>query len=87
MDSWEGIPELLGRIGDPSPAVKETVFRVLGQILERLPVEELRQPWVMRAAACLCDLLEQAEHVPLECGALYHAIHGLDVYRKRAFSS
>ncbi|MGV3486551.1 MAG: ADP-ribosylation factor-directed GTPase activating protein isoform b, partial [Planctomycetaceae bacterium] len=38
---------------------------------------------VKDAAAKLCEQLEQTSHVDLECGALYHALSGLQVYRRR----
>ncbi len=50
-----------------------------------LTEKELRQPWMRRAVIHLCRLFEQTESVPLECGALYHAAHGLVLYRLRMF--
>lgn len=47
--------------------------------------EQLQQEWVQRAAIHLCDLLTAARGVSLECGALYHAAHGLVLYRERKF--
>jgi hypothetical protein len=46
---------------------------------------ELNDPWIARAAMNLTDLLEQTQGEPLECGALYHAVHGLQLYRNRRF--
>lgn len=61
-----------------------------GHVLEFLTLalteEELRQPWVERAAAYLSDLLEQTTELPIECGGLYHAAHGLMLYRLRRFA-
>jgi hypothetical protein len=48
--------------------------------------EELRQPWVTRAAEYLCTLLAATADAPLECGGLYHAVHGLELYRLRRFA-
>lgn len=48
--------------------------------------EELRQPWVTRAAEYLCTLLSATADAPLECGGLYHAVHGLVLYRLRRFA-
>ena len=60
-----------------------------GHILEFLALaltdEQLKEPWVRRAAANLCDLFRRTRNVPLECGALYHAAHGLVLYRSRMF--
>jgi len=48
--------------------------------------EELREPWVVRNVAYVCNLLNKTRNVPnLECGALYHAARGLRVYRERVF--
>jgi hypothetical protein len=52
-----------------------------GHILEFLTLvlspEELQQPWVTAAATQLCDMLESTTNLNLECGSLYHALHGL----------
>lgn len=47
--------------------------------------EELRQPWIQRSVMYLCDLLNKTRKLDLECGALYHAAHGLVLYRQRVF--
>jgi len=49
--------------------------------------EELREPWVTRAAMHLLDCFEKTQDFDLECGALYHAAHGLDLYRTRRFGA
>ncbi|MGH7139947.1 MAG: ADP-ribosylation factor-directed GTPase activating protein isoform b [Pirellulales bacterium] len=46
---------------------------------------QVQQPWVTRAVTFLSDLLEQTADVPVECGGLYHALHGLMLYRDRRF--
>ena len=50
-----------------------------------LPDEELSKPWVTRAAVSLVEMLELTQELDVECGALYHAVHGLDMYRQRRF--
>ena len=45
--------------------------------------QQLDQPWVRRAVVHMCGLFEKTMHLPLECGALYHAAHGLSLYRQR----
>lgn len=64
-----------------------TVLATTGHTLELLALtltpEELRQGWVLRAVNRLCRLLEDSEGHALECGALYHAIHGLRVFYDR----
>ena len=57
------------------------VFEVLAFVLDD---ESLAEPWVTRAAARLVTLLERTADVDVECGALYHAAHGLAIYRRRA---
>lgn len=47
--------------------------------------EQLKEPWVTRAAVHLCQLFQQTRNLDLECGALYHAAHGLVLYRERRF--
>ena len=39
--------------------------------------------WVQRAAEHMCELFRNTRDVPLECGALYHAAHGLVLFRER----
>ncbi len=62
-----------------------------GHLVEFLSIalspEELREPWVGKAVWNLCDTLDAAVGVPLECGGLYHALHGLALYHERAFPS
>lgn len=50
-----------------------------------LPTDEVSAPWMKRAAVRLCSILQQTKDIPLECGALYHATHGLVLYRDRLF--
>jgi hypothetical protein len=56
------------------------IFEVLALVLDD---EALASPWVTRAAERLVTLLERTGDVDLECGGLYHAAHGLAVYRRR----
>lgn len=60
-----------------------------GHVLEFLTValddQQLSEPWVTRAAVHLVECLEKTEKFDLECGALYHAAHGLELYRARRF--
>lgn len=50
-----------------------------------LPTKELKEPWVQRSVVYLCNLLERSKELDLECGALYHAAHGLVLYQQRVF--
>lgn len=47
--------------------------------------EQLKEPWMVRAAESLCTMLELTKDMDVECGALYHAAHGLQIYRLRRF--
>ena len=77
----------LSRPGISADSAK--VLTTTGHMLEflalTLPAEELAEPWMRRAVLRICRLLEETRDLPLECGALYHAVHGLRVYRERAF--
>jgi len=58
-----------------------------GHVLEFLAIAAdqttLRSEWVRRSATKLCDILEWCRNVDLECGVLYHALHGLAEYERR----
>ena len=62
---------------------------VTGHIFEFLTLalkdSELTEDWVKRAAAHLVEVLDKTKEVALECGSLYHAAHGLDIYHTRRF--
>lgn len=55
-----------------------------GHVLEFIALaasqEELRSPWIERTVERVCVLLDQCHEEDLECGALYHAVHGLQEY-------
>jgi hypothetical protein len=68
-------PDVFARIGSTGH-----VFEFLAMALEQ---QRLSEPWVLRAAEALLTLLEQTADVPVECGGLYHAAHGLVLYRAR----
>jgi hypothetical protein len=72
------------------PASSADVFAKLsssGHVFEflaiALPTDRLDEPWVLRAAERLAKTLEQTADIDIECGALYHAAHGLLLYRNR----
>lgn len=62
-----------------------------GHVLELLaiaaPDEVLAEPWVERTVRRVCTILDQCQDVDLECGVLYHALHGLDEYLSRSTST
>lgn len=49
--------------------------------------EELDAPWLSLSANRLCELFESTERYDLDCGALYHALNGLKIYRQRRFAN
>jgi hypothetical protein len=54
-------------------------------LMAALSDADLKQPWVTSAATSLTSMLEQTRDLPLECGTLYHAARGLELYRKRVY--
>ena len=58
-----------------------------GHVLEFLAIagddEIVRADWVQRTARRLCQILDTLQGVDLECGVLYHALHGLARYQER----
>ncbi len=54
-------------------------------LVQALPQERLREPWLVRGVVALCDMLKLSESLSVECGSLYHALHGLVIYRERLF--
>jgi len=60
-----------------------------GHILEflcvALPQSRLSEEWLRRAVAALATDLNQKRSAPCECGALYHAVDGLAIYRTRVW--
>ena len=58
-----------------------------GHVLEFLALAAsdatLREPWVERSVRRLCQVLHECEQIDLECGVLYHALHGLAEYQRR----
>ncbi len=61
-----------------------------GHVLEFLAIaaddSTLAEPWVELAVRRLCHTLERCDGVDLECGVLYHALHGLSLYESRMTS-
>jgi hypothetical protein len=73
-----------GRSADLSENLGAT-GHVFEFIVLAVPDSEIRAEWIQRAALFLCDVLERTKDIPLECGALYHGVHGLVLYRERLF--
>lgn len=64
-----------------------TTGHVFEFLVMALPDEELKADWMQRAAIYLCDMLDATVDEDLECGGLYHAVHGLILYRERLYGS
>lgn len=60
-----------------------------GHVMEFLAAsmtkEELQEPWARRAVASVCSVFRKTKAVDVECGALFHAAHGLRLYRAKVF--
>jgi hypothetical protein len=60
-----------------------------GHILEWLALalddKEIRQEWVERAANATALMILDRQDAPIEGGALYHAVHGLQIYHARVY--
>ncbi len=60
-----------------------------GHMLEWLALAlsdaELREPWVQDAASTLALMILDQRDAPVEGGSLYHAVHGLIIYRDRVW--
>ncbi len=54
-------------------------------LVQATPQEQLRDPWLVRGVVELCKMLQLTENLSVECGSLYHALHGLVIYRERLF--
>lgn len=46
---------------------------------------QIHEPWYEKSLLALLDMLERMEDLELECGGLYHSMHGLQLYRARVF--
>ena len=74
------------------PATSADLAKALsttGHMVEFLSISltdlQLQEAWVKRAVVFLCDVFRRTESFDLECGGLYHAAHGLAIYRERMF--
>jgi hypothetical protein len=60
-----------------------------GHVLEWLALaltdRELAEPWVQEAANALALMILRLQSDPIDGGALYHAVHGLLIYRARVY--
>lgn len=52
-------------------------------LMVALPQSRISEPWVQNGIRCLAQDLIDNRHVNAECGPLYHAVDGLQIYRER----
>lgn len=58
------------------------VFEFLAEAMDK---EELQQEWMKKAAWKLCEQFRKTKPVDVECAKLFHAAHGLVLYREKVF--
>lgn len=58
------------------------VFEFLAEALDK---EELQEPWMKQAALRLCQQFKSTKPIDVECAKLFHAAHGLVLYREKVF--
>lgn len=58
---------------------------VMEYLATSLEKEDLKQPWVKRAVLDVCKTFRKTKPVDVECGALFHAAHGLVLYREKVY--
>ncbi len=56
-------------------------------VVPALTKEELSEAWMQEAANALVKMILDSRTDPIEGGALYHATHGLYLYRARVFGT
>lgn len=69
----------------------QTRIGTTGHVLEWLALamtkEELTRPWMEEAASALSTMVLENQNNPIDGGALYHACHGLHIYRTRVYGA
>jgi hypothetical protein len=60
-----------------------TTGHILEFICVALPQSRMSEEWIRRAVAALAHDLTENRQAAAECGALYHAVDGLAIYRTR----
>jgi hypothetical protein len=71
-----------GMVADISDQIG-TTGHIFEFLVSAMSDAELREPWMVAACDRMLTLMEQARDIPLDCGGLYHAAHGLMMYRDR----
>lgn len=60
------------------------VFEFLAEALDK---DELQEPWMKQAAWTLCQQFKKTRPIDVECAKLFHATHGLVLYREKLFGA
>lgn len=70
----------------PDPVLRiNTTGHTLEFLALAMPKNRLEEDWVVRATVALNKLLIATKDIEVECGGLYHAAHGLRIYRARRY--
>ena len=91
LDAYKSLAEALTPGGTPNDRAVHLgspghTVEFLGLALDSLvQSERLGEPWITPGVVHLCELFQRTRSIDLECGALYHAAHGLALYRDRRF--
>lgn len=73
---------------NPDPQVRiSTTGHIVEWLALALTDEELREPWMQDAVNALVQMMLEMKAEPIESGALYHAVHGLQLYYDRVFGT
>jgi hypothetical protein len=56
-------------------------------LAEALDKKQLEEPWMKRAAAKLCAQFKKTQPIDVECAKLFHAAHGLVLYREKVYGA
>ncbi len=56
---------------------------MLEWLMVALPQSRLQEDWIQNGLRCLAQDLNNNRHQNAECGPLYHAVDGLQIYRER----
>lgn len=73
---------------DPTVGLRiATTGHVLEWLSLALSDQEIREPWMEEAVYALVRMILESRSDPIEGGALYHAVHGLHIYRARVFGT
>jgi hypothetical protein len=58
---------------------------MLEWLVTYLPREALDEPWFTRAVDSLLTKFDETSRQSVDCGSLYHGVHGLRLYYEKRF--